>query len=249
METTLSARACIRYGWETFKKRPWFFVGTTLLLTAISMIIPGTDEYDPWSKIIAIFIVSSLLNTFLELAAKHLALRAHDNVEGVRFKDLWRPDIYLPYLGASILVLLAVMAGFILLIIPGIIVGLGLSLTGYLVIDKGLGPVAAIKESWRLTKGHKWQILGFVALMALVNVLGFVLLIVGLLVTLPVTALAFAHLYRTLSGTLAEPVVVVEDPASSPASQPAAETVVTATEVNEPALPTAATTPAAGTVA
>jgi hypothetical protein len=242
METTLSARACIRYGWETFKKRPWIFVGVTLLLGVVRAILPGGDDDASWSVLIPIFIVSSLLSAYLQLASNNFTLRAHDSVEGVSWKDLWCPNLYLAYLGASILMVLAVVAGMILLIIPGIIVALGLSLTGYLVVDRNLGPVEAIKESWRLTKGHKWSILRLAVLMTLVNILGFVLLFVGLLVTLPVTMIAFAHAYRILSGTVAEPAVLVETPV--PASDPAAETVVTATEVDEPGLPTAAKTPA-----
>ena len=100
----------------------------------------------------------------------------------------------------------------------------------------------AIKESWRLTKGHKWSILRLAVLMTLVNVLGFLLLLVGLLVTIPVTMLAFVRAYRVLSGAVTVPVVAAGD-VLMPAAPPA-ETVVTAAEVDEPSLPTAAATPA-----
>ena len=36
-----SAGAAIRFGWETFKRRPWFFVGTTLLILLVSALSNG----------------------------------------------------------------------------------------------------------------------------------------------------------------------------------------------------------------
>jgi uncharacterized membrane protein len=85
------------------------------------------------------------------------------------------------------------------LIIPGIILSMGLAFVPYLVVDRGLGPIEAIKESWRITKGHKWQLLLlFLALLGL-NLLGLVALLIGIFVTVPITMLAFAHAYRTLN--------------------------------------------------
>jgi uncharacterized membrane protein len=76
---------------------------------------------------------------------------------------------------------------------------MGLMFVPYIVIDRGLGPIEAMKESWRVTKGHKWQLfLLFLALIGL-NILGAIALIVGLLVTIPITMLAAAHAYRTLT--------------------------------------------------
>ena len=34
-----SAGAAIRYGWETFKRRPWFFAGTALLILVVSGLV------------------------------------------------------------------------------------------------------------------------------------------------------------------------------------------------------------------
>lgn len=56
---------------------------------------------------------------------------------------------------ASIVVGIAVVLGFILLIVPGVIIGLGLSMTMLIIIDRGSDPISAIQESWELTDGHK----------------------------------------------------------------------------------------------
>jgi hypothetical protein len=56
-----------------------------------------------------------------------------------------------------------------------------------------------MKESWRITKGHKWQLaLLFLALLG-INLLGVLALVVGVFVSVPITLIAFAHAYRTLA--------------------------------------------------
>jgi uncharacterized membrane protein len=73
-------------------------------------------------------------------------------------------------------------------------------LTPFIVIERAFGPIEAMKESHRLTYGHKWKLLGFTLLLLLINLLGALALIVGLLVTIPVSTLAFVHAYRVLGG-------------------------------------------------
>ena len=70
----------------------------------------------------------------------------------------------------------------------------------FIVIDRELGPIEAMKESKRLAHGHKWALLGFVLVLALINLLGVLALGVGLLVSIPVSSLAFVHTYRVLGG-------------------------------------------------
>lgn len=198
---SLPVRSCIRYGWETFKKRPWFLIGAGLLIALVNIIISGPDDPQAWSLVtVALGILSYLVSTFVQLGATNLSLRAHDAVETASFKDLWRPGDYLRYLGTVVISTVLVVAGFILLIVPGIVIALGIMLAQYLVVDKGMRPIAAIKESWRLTKGNKWRL--FLLMLALLglNILGLLALVVGLLVTLPVSVIALVHAYRTLEG-------------------------------------------------
>ena len=129
----------------------------------------------------------------------NFSLRAHDNIETVQISDLWHPAPILPFVGAYVLTVLAIAVGFLLLIVPGFIVSMGLAFVAYIVVDRGLGPIEAMKESWRVTKGHKWQLfLLFLALIG-INLLGVAALVVGLLVSVPITMLAAAHAYRTLT--------------------------------------------------
>jgi len=60
-------------------------------------------------------------------------------------------------------------------------------------------------ESNRITRGHKWQLFGFVLLLLLINLLGLLALVVGILVSIPVSTLAFVHAYRVLGGKAGTP--------------------------------------------
>lgn len=59
---------------------------------------------------------------------------------------------------AAVLITLACMVGYVLLIVPGFIVAVATGLTMPVVVAERLGPVAAIKRSLFLTRGHRWSI-------------------------------------------------------------------------------------------
>jgi uncharacterized membrane protein len=77
---------------------------------------------------------------------------------GIRsaYRVAWR--CFWPAVAAGILTGLAVGAGFILLIIPGIIVYLALSLANPIIVAEGSGGAEALSRSWNLTKGYRWKI-------------------------------------------------------------------------------------------
>lgn len=208
---TLSIGDCISYGWETFKKRPWILIGA-LVLTMIVASIPGLfrphPEIGPDGDIIpppvtAMYVISTLasivVSTFAAIGLVTFALRAHDNIASVQLADLWNPAPFWRFLVAHILTGLVVALGLIVFIVPGIILMMGLLFVPYLVVERGLGPIEAMQESWRITKGNKWRLfLLFLALLG-INLLGLLALIVGVLVAVPITMLAVVHAYRTLT--------------------------------------------------
>ncbi|MBC8012921.1 MAG: hypothetical protein H7X74_02375 [Methyloceanibacter sp.] len=203
-----STGSALRFGWETFKKRPWFFVGSTFVIllasafcealtSGIDAVLTGSTE-EP--SIIGT-VINFALGTLISMGATAFYLAAHDNPDTVDLSALWHPRPFWKYLGVSILLTLAVVIGFLLLIVPGIIFGLMFMFATFVVIERELGPIDAMNESNRITRGHKWQLFGFVLLLLLINLLGLLALVVGLLVSIPVSTLAFTHAYRVLSAT------------------------------------------------
>lgn len=202
---TFSIKESIRFGWETFKKRPWFFVGMSVLVAVIyaatsfvTGIVDGVFSGAPNQPTVVGFVVNWILGTIVGMGITAFFLKAYDSPDTVEVLALWHPQPFLKYLAATILISLAVILGFILLIVPGIILALMFMFATYIVIDRGQGPIEAMKESRRITSGHKWQLLGFALALAGINILGALALLVGLLVSIPVSSLAFVHVYRTL---------------------------------------------------
>jgi hypothetical protein len=197
MNNTFSIKESFSFAWTTFKKRPWLFIG--VIFTAIVILGISSAVLAPVHGGNVIFrLIQTVIGIFVDMGLVMFALQAHDDVSNATWKNLWAPQQFWKYLGATILVGLITITGFILLIIPGVIAVLGLMFTKYLVIDRKLGPVQALKASWRITKGHKLHLLGFIIVSGLLNLAGAIALLIGLLVTVPLTMLAAAHVYRAL---------------------------------------------------
>ncbi len=84
----------------------------------------------------------------------------------------------LPVIAVSLLAGLPVALGFALALVPGLFLACGLAAVVPLVVVERLGPVAAMRRSWALTRGHRWTILATAAVMV-PAVLG--VLVVGLI--------------------------------------------------------------------
>lgn len=206
---TLSIKDCLRYGWETFKSRPQIFIAAGAIIFAIQLVMNLLEKTAEDSAAALPFaLVALAIGLLIEMGTVNFILRAHDAVESTRVQDLWFPRPFWRFLGAGILTMLAVLAGLVLLIVPGIIVAIALSFTFYFIIDKDFGPIEALKASWSTTKGKWLKLLGLMLTLAGLNILGALALLVGLVVTVPVSMLAMVHAYRTLSG---EETIVVED--------------------------------------
>ena len=85
---------------------------------------------------------------------------------------------------AGLLFSLAVGIGLVLLIVPGIIVACGLSMTFFIMVDEPeISGIDALQKSWNMMQGHKWdyfclqfRFIGWILLAILTCGIGFILL-------------------------------------------------------------------------
>lgn len=211
---TISLQAALRFGWETFKKRPGFFIGVTLIIFVVSWVTGLVLRMLDLDQNFIGSILNLLITTLLDLGVVATMLKVYDSVESAQFSDLWHPQQYLPYLGATVLTAIIVVVGLVLLIVPGVIAAMMLLFVKFIVVDRNMGPVDALKESARMTKGHRMQLFLLVLAIAVINIIGALLLLVPLLVTIPVSTLAMVYAYRRL-GHAASEVVATPTPAPS----------------------------------
>jgi uncharacterized membrane protein len=72
----------------------------------------------------------------------------------------WSMSRIVPLILCSIVGMLAVFAATLLLIIPGIILGLAFIIAYPVVVLEGGSPIAVLRRSYNLTNGYKWRIFG-----------------------------------------------------------------------------------------
>jgi hypothetical protein len=72
---------------------------------------------------------------------------------------------FLPVLGLAILVMLGMWLGFMLLIIPGLILMVRWYIAAPACVVERIGPRASMKRSAELTKGHRWKVFGAIILL------------------------------------------------------------------------------------
>jgi uncharacterized membrane protein len=199
MASPISAVSSLRFGWKTFRSRPWLFVGSIIIYAAVQFVLLGIEKFLGSSGEILMVFINLGVGTVLAVGLMSLYLKAHDDLKGASFKDMWNLAPFWQYLVTSVVIAIIVILGIFALIVPGIIFALAFSMAPYLVIEKKMWTQKALKESWRLTKGHWLELFLLGVAMAIINFLGAFLLLVGLLVTAPVSMLAMTHVYRTLS--------------------------------------------------
>jgi len=105
---------------------------------------------------------------------------------------------YIRYLGAYILMYIIVIVWTLLLIVPGIIFALRLSMIPYLIIDKNMWSIQAIKTSWKMTKGFIDDVFVLNLLCWLINILWIFFFFIWLLRTIPFFMIANAYLYTKI---------------------------------------------------
>ena len=159
-----SIKEALKYGWDTFKANIPFFIGFMVVIGLITVVpdIIAEKIFDPQSTgLLVLKIILRLIGLVLGMAATRISLDIHDT---------GRPDLsklsdlvpLLPsYIFGKIIYGLIVLIGLVLLIVPGIIVAYMFLYVGYLIVDKNMGPIAAIQESRTLTDGYKMDLFLF----------------------------------------------------------------------------------------
>lgn len=192
----LSIEQAINSSWKLLKKNPKKIISFFLLIGFISILNLAIS-----SKLGSIIsnIESWIFGALVQVAIITFtigAFRKRKITISPRLKDY---KLVLRLIAGNLLSAIVIFLGFLALIIPGIVFAVRLQFISFLIVEKQMGPIEAIIGSWKLTKNTFYTLLGFGIVTLLLNVFGFFLLIVGLLVTVPLTSLAQAYVYLKLS--------------------------------------------------
>lgn len=210
-EQRLDIRGALGAGWNLTKGRPGLWLGYFGVLvgigvfqfglqTGLSAVLPSSNQWVALSVSLGTGLPFQLVKWFLAFNAIGMAVRLVDGKDNVRFGDLFVLQAgHGWYFLATLLFGLAVFGGIILLLIPGVIFSLMFMFYGYVLNEQDLDSIEALKASAGLTRGHKGRLFLFVLATLGVNLLGALCVLLGLLVTVPLTFFATAHIYRQLT--------------------------------------------------
>ncbi|MBZ0305436.1 MAG: hypothetical protein K8I82_05150 [Anaerolineae bacterium] len=119
--------------------------------------------------------------------------------EKPQFSELFiNVDLLITFILGSLCYGAVMLGGFLLLIVPGIIFAIMFQMYSYLIVDKGLGPIEAMKRSRVITKGSRGNLAVFALLLLLINIAGALCFLVGLVWSIPTAGIAMASVFDRL---------------------------------------------------
>lgn len=207
---TVTVPKAIDAGLRNLKANFWPYMLVIVILGILESMSNGASIWDddnvydwnfygPFSGGLFSVLVGFLIKPVFEYGASLIFLKG-ERGEEVNVRDLVlgfdsRP-LYIDILLTNLMVVMSIFIGFLCLVLPGFYLMCRLSLTPFLVMDKGLAPMQAYQASWALTREH-WLIalqLGFLSLLMLV--VGLLLFIVGMIPAFAWVRGLFASFYE-----------------------------------------------------
>jgi uncharacterized membrane protein len=117
----------------------------------------------------------------------------------------------------NILNFFAVVIGLALLVVPGFIVAIGFGMAIPVTVDRNLGPIEALGESWKITDGNRVNLFIFGLIAFALAIAGTCACGIGLLLVAPILYVAWLYIYLKLTG---QPVAALPSPAAAPMGPP-----------------------------
>ena len=111
---------------------------------------------------------------------------------------------FIPSVILAVLTIIVVILGLVCLIVPGIILGLGLMFSTYVMADNPeLSAMDVMRKSWDMTDGYKMKLFLFCLLSGCLVILGLLFFIIGIFYVMPIIYTATALFYEKLKdGTI-----------------------------------------------
>lgn len=183
---------CLREGWEIFKSRAGEFVAYTLIVALVTGVLSGKGGI--------LSLAVSLVTAPLYAGYFVYVFMIFEGRE-VRFSDFFRGfNYFLPLVLAGFVAGFLVLLGLLLLVIPGVYLAVGYFFVTMLIVDYGMDFWQAMETSRKIVTKNWFSVFVFTLVLFALNLLGGLLLFVGLLVTVPLSFCAAAIAYRDIVG-------------------------------------------------
>jgi len=191
MKFTFKIGEKIKGAWVLYKEN-YKAILVLVMITGLMQFI-GYDN-----KNILISLILAVISLVLSYTWIRLSLNLVDKKEFNIFSREAIPSVMQVwnYFKTSFLYALCILGGIVLFVIPGFYFAGRLMFAVYLSVDKNQGARISLKESWEMTKGYAWQLLGKYILIGLFMFLGILAFLIGSIITYPVGVIVMIMMYR-----------------------------------------------------
>jgi len=208
----LDPGAALSYGWKKFQEYWKQFLVMMLVVGAVTLVgtllaflllLPAMSGSDAGAVIgfvgFSVAIVAVMVVAFVVQAGIYRAgLGVTRGIEPSLGMLVARENLG-TYIGTTLLMGLGYFVGFLLCIIPGLVFLFFTAYAPLIALDKGVGPVDAIKQSIELVRNNAGQVFIILILAYAVQYLGQLACYVGVLVSIPVGLVMLTYSYRALT--------------------------------------------------
>lgn len=147
---------------------------------------------------IIVFLLFKLVDSMYAMGTTRICLEMYDSGKS-NYAELFScMHLVFNHIIASLLYVTLVSFGFLLLVIPGFIWAIKYWFYQHAIVDKQMGPLEALSFSGQITKGQKGQLAIFLGILWSLNIIAGWAFGIGLIITLPLSFLAQAFVYRKL---------------------------------------------------
>ena len=170
----ISARNVVSRVWEIYREQAGVLIGTAMVLFGLEFLIVALLP----SASIAITVLFAALSILYQGMVVKLVQDLQENRRDHSIRDLLRSvePVLLPLIGVSILAGLGIAIGFVLFIIPGLMLLVIWSVVAPVMVLERPGVFAAFGRSRELVRGNGW------AVFRVILIVGFAVILVSLLV-------------------------------------------------------------------
>jgi hypothetical protein len=201
MKKDFTISESLSFGWDIMKQNLWFFIGILLvswIVTGIPRSIAEQLGEDHAGIAVLFQIIYLFAQTVISIGLITITLTFQKGKKP-EFGDLFRfQGKFWRFFFATLLYGLLIVAGFILLIVPGVYWALKYQYVAYCVVDRNASIMDSFRQSAHITESVKWKLLGFGILLGLINILGLICLFIGIFAAAPTTMMAYVFVYKKL---------------------------------------------------
>ena len=198
MERKLIISDLLRRAWQSLAAQIWVLAGLVIGYTIISLLLTCTMPYVSYPGRAALGLANTFFTLVFALGYLKNLFQALDGEEPQfsAYGQMSRKVFALLF--AYILYTVIVALGLVLLIVPGVYVGLRWVFAPQIIVEENAGALSSLRRSWEITRGTTGQVFKLVLAGCGIMLLGHLAFGIGIFLAIPLVHLMMCAAYRRL---------------------------------------------------